>query len=311
MRANNHKGLLMAEWAMLAYTAFTLVLMAVLWGRLVDPVGMLAGRAGAVLTTLVLWGVYRRWPCRLTMLVRVAGLMAWLSWWYPDTYELNRSLHNLDHLFAQADQWLFGCQPALVLPQRFPQPVVSELLALGYVSYYPLICLVVLYSFFSRYERFTQTVFVIMGSFFLFYVVFDLLPVVGPQFYYEAVGCDQIAQARFPDLGRYFYDHQASLPVPGHDGGLFYQLLQQAHAAGERPTAAFPSSHVGVSVMLLLLALQLRSRRLFWVMLPFVVLMFFATFYIQAHYVVDALAGIPVGVLFCLVLSRFGGTSRR
>ena len=299
---SDKKGLLWAEWAMLGYTALTLVLMAVLWDRLVSPVDMLAGRAGAVLTTLALWGVYRRWPCRLTMFVRVAGLMAWLGWWYPDTYELNRVLPNLDHLFASAEQWLFGCQPALVLPVRFPQPVVSELLSLGYVSYYPLIVALVLVYFFRRYERFTYAVYVVMASFFIFYVVFDLLPVAGPQFYYEAVGCDLIAQGQFPDLGLYFRDHQESLPIPGWNDGLFYDLLVDAHNAGERPTAAFPSSHVGITTVLLWLAWEVRSRWLLAVMAPLAVLMFFATFYIQAHYAIDAIAGLFAGTAFYFVL---------
>ncbi len=287
---------------MLGYTALTLILMAVLWDQLVNPVGMLEGRAGAVLTTLVSWAFYRRWPCRLTMFVRVVGLMAWLGWWYPDTYELNRVLPNLDHLFAQAEQWIFGCQPALVLLERYGQPVVSEMLSLGYVSYYPLIVGLTLFYFFRRYERFTYAVYVVMASFFIFYIIFDLLPVAGPQFYYEAVGCDLIAQGQFPNLGHYFLDHQESLPIPGWKDGVFYDLLVDAHNAGERPTAAFPSSHVGVTVILLWLAWEARSRWLFWVMIPFAVLMFFATFYIQAHYAIDAIAGLIVGTAIYFLL---------
>lgn len=287
---------------MLGYAALTLVMMIVLWQELVNPVGMLVGRAEAVATTLALWGLYRWRPCRLTMLIRVAGLMAWLGWWYPDTYELNRVLPNLDHLFAQAEQWTFGCQPALVLLERFPQSLVSELLSLGYVSYYPLIITLVFFYFFRRYERFTYAVYVVMASFFIFYVVFDLLPVAGPQFYYEAVGCDLIAQGHFPDLGHYFRTHQESLPIPGWKDGPFYHLLVIAHDAGERPTAAFPSSHVGVTVVLLWLAWEARSRRLFWGMMPLAVLMFFATFYIQAHYAIDAIAGLFAGTALYFLL---------
>jgi len=306
-----NKGLLAFEWATLAYVVFTLVVMAVLWPRLLCPWDMLAGRAGVVATTLVLWGVYRRWPSRFTMLLRAVGQMLWLSWWYPDTYELNRCLPNLDHVFASAEQWLFGCQPALTLCQQWPQPFVSEPLALGYVSYYPLIAAVFIYYFLRRYDEFARCVYVILGSFFLFYVIFVLLPVAGPQFYYEAVGTDVIAQGHFPDIGHYFYDHQESLPIPGKAGGFFYQLLQQAHDAGERPTAAFPSSHVGVTTVLMWLAWHSRSRLLFFAMLPLAVLMFFATFYIQAHYVIDAIAGLVVGTAMYFALARGDFFSKR
>ena len=43
------------------------------------------------------------------------------------------------------------------------------------------------------------------------------------------------------------------------------------------------------------LAWEARNRRLFFSLLPFAVLMFFATFYIQAHYAIDAFAGLLVG----------------
>lgn len=311
MAGCKQKGLLAFEWAALIYIAVTLVLIAVLWQKLVSPLTMVQGRVAVVVMTLALWAVYRWRPCRLTMLLRVVGQMAWLGWWYPDTYELNRVLPNLDHLFAEAEQWVFGCQPALLFSWQWPQPILSEVLTLGYVSYYPLIAAVVLYYFLRRYAEFTHCVFIIMGSFFLFYIIFDLLPVAGPQFYYEAVGIKEIAQGHFANVGMWFLDHQNSLPSPGYSDGLFYHLLQQAHEAGERPTAAFPSSHVGITTVLLCLAWHARSRWLFFTMLPLGILMFFATFYIQAHYVIDAIAGIFTGLLFYYLLSRVADFSTK
>ena len=298
------RGLLWLEWVMVAYAALTTLLIIAVWGRLHEPMQMLWGRGQALLMTLALWGAYRLYPCRLSMCGRVAGQMLFLSWWYPDTFELNRIFPNLDAFFAQAEQSIFGCQPALTLCQDYASPVISELLSLGYVSYYPMIAAVVLFYFLFRYERFLRTSFIIMASFFLFYVIFVLLPVAGPQFYYQAVGTDQIAQGVFPHLGDYFdrlpfdiTNNDHSLPTPGWKDGLFYRLLIDAHYAGERPTAAFPSSHVGITTVVLWLAREARNRRLLFTMLPLAVLMFFATFYIQAHYVIDAIAGLFVGTL--------------
>ena len=289
-------GLYWFEWVMIGYTVLTLIIMACFWNAIPNKGAMFLLRGLAVLLTLALWRVYRLWPSRLTLMLRVAGQLVLLSQWYPDTYELNRIFPNLDHVFAQWEQTLFGCQPALLFSQNFPSPWVSELLELGYVSYFPMIAAVSFYYFLKRYDRFPYAAFVILASFFLFYVIFIFLPVAGPQYYYQAVGCDKIAQGIFPDMGHYFLDHQESLTIPGHHDGIVYHLLQITHAAGERPTAAFPSSHVGASTVLLLLAWESRSRRLFWSLVPFSLLMFFATFYIQAHYVIDAIAGIPVGI---------------
>ena len=283
------------EWVVMGYAVLSALLIMVLWGRMVNPLPMLVGRGGAVVMTIGLWQLYRWRPSKLTMMLRVAGQLCLLGWWYPDTYEFNRLFTNLDHVFAGIEQSVFGCQPALLLSQQWPSPWVSEPLCLGYFSYYPMIAAVAFYYLLKRYERFSYCAFVILGSFFLFYVIFIALPVAGPQFYYQAVGIDQIAQGHFPPVNDYFLTHQESLPIPGH--GLFHDLVQQAHDAGERPTAAFPSSHVGIAVVLLWLAWETRSR---WLMAPLLVLsvlMFFATFYIQAHYAIDAVAGLFAGTM--------------
>ena len=300
--ATPRRGLCWFEWVMIIYALATFVFIAVFFGRLNHPGTMIMGRILAMLMTAALWGAYRLWPCRLIMTLRVAAQILLLSWWYPDTYELNVVFPNLDHIFASWEQALFGCQPALLFSQNFPSPWVSELLSLGYVSYYPMIAAVAFYYCIRHYDRFLYCSYVILGAFFLFYVIFIFLPVVGPQYYYMAVGTDQIAQGFFPDLGYYFHDHQASLTIPGYKDGFVYHLLHQAHDAGERPTAAFPSSHVVISVVLLWLAYEARSRKLFYVLLPLSVLMFFATFYIQAHYAIDAIAGIFVGTAIYFLL---------
>ena len=296
------KGLLAVEWVILGYFLFTLILMLFTYTKLQNPESMLWGRARFLVITLALWGVYRMIPCRFTLFCRVGAQLALLSWWYPDTYEFNRMFHNLDHVFAGYEQQLFHMQPALVFSQKISSPVFSELMHLGYASYYPLIGLVSLYFFFYKYQEFARATFIILASFFIYYVVFIFLPVTGPQYYYLAAGVDQIAQGNFPNVGDYFATHDESLPIPGWDGGFFYQCVASAHATGERPTAAFPSSHVGVTAILLLLAWHARNRKLLCIILPFFVLMCFATVYIQAHYAVDVIGGWISGVVIYAVL---------
>jgi membrane-associated phospholipid phosphatase len=59
---------------------------------------------------------------------------------------------------------------------------------------------------------------------------------------------------------------------------------------GERPTAAFPSSHVGMSTILMILAFR-ANKYLFACLIPFYLLLCGATVYIQAHYLIDSIAG--------------------
>lgn len=295
------KGLFPLEWAVLAYTALTLIIVLFTATKLHNPDAMIWGRVRIATVTMAMWVVYRLLPCRLTRLLRVVVQLLMLGWWYGDTYNLNLLFPNHDPFFAALDQQLFGCQPALLFAEQLPQAVVSELMDLGYVSYYPIIALVCLYYFFRRYDEFERTVFIIMASFFAFYVFYDLLPVTGPMYYYHAVGIDQVARGVFPEVGNYFATHQEMLPSPGYADGVFHHLLELVHE-DEHPTAAFPSSHVGVCVICMLLLWRTRQRGLFVALLPLVLLLCLATVYIRAHYAVDALAGLVIGVAFYFLL---------
>ena len=177
-------------------------------------------------------------------------------------------------------------------------------MCLGYVSYFPLMTLLLLYYFFRRYDEFPMAAFVMLASFFAYYLIFIFLPVTGPQFYYLAVGTDNIAQGIFPNIGDWFLTHSERMAAPGWSDGFFYHLLDITHDAGERPTAAFPSSHVGITTVVLLLARRTHCRWLTLVILPFYVLMCLSTVYIYAHYAIDAIAGLLTGVLFYYMALR-------
>lgn len=292
------KGLMAVEWVTMAYLLFTLVIVLFAYTRVENPQAMIWGRVRIAAMTLALWGAYRLVPCRLTRCVRIVTQLALLGWWYPDTYEINRMFPNLDHVFAVAEQQMFGCQPAVYFAQTFSSNVVSELMSMGYASYYPMILAVVMFYFFRRYTEFERCALVVLASFFLYYVIYIFVPVAGPTFYYKAVGMQNILAGVFPNIHHYFNTHTDCLATPGYADGFFYHMVEEAKAAGERPTAAFPSSHVGISTVCMFLAWHSGSRRLFWLFMPFYILLCLSTVYIQAHYVIDALAGLVTGALF-------------
>ena len=299
---NPKKGLMTLEWVMLGYMAITIITMLFTYTKLVNPEAMLWGRLRVLVMTIALWAVYRMIPCRITKMVRIIAQMALLAWWYPDTYEINRMFPNLDHIFAGWEQNLFGCQPALLFAKALPWAVVSELMSMGYFMYYPMIALVTFYYFFCRYYEAERAVFVMLSSFFIYYLIYIYVPVVGPTFYFDAVGISEITKGIFPALGDYFNTHTNCLPTPGYTEGIFYQLVEDAKNAGERPTAAFPSSHVGVSTICMLLVWHAGNRKMLYVMLPFYIFLCLATVYIQAHYLIDAIAGLISAVVIYFVL---------
>lgn len=300
------KGLLALEWVMLGYLVLTLLIVFFTYTKTENPDAMIWGRIRVAAVTAGMWAVYRMLPCRITLFLRITVQLALLGWWYPDTYEINRMLPNLDHVFAALEQQIFGCQPALLFCEAMPWPVASELMSMGYASYYPMIVVVVVFYFLFRYKEFERTAFVVLAAFFLYYLIYIFLPVTGPTFYYKAVGLDNIARGIFPNVHDYFNYYQDCLPTPGYEKGLFYQMVESAKDAGERPTAAFPSSHVGISTILMMLAWHSGSRRLFYMLTPFYVLLCLSTVYIQAHYAVDVVAGLATGAAFYFALMWVG-----
>ena len=299
-----HRGLMALEWVVLAYMVLTLLIVLFASTKLSNPETMVWSRVRLGAVTLAMWVVYRLVPCRLTRLARVVVQMLLLGTWYADTYELNKLFANLDPCFASLEQSLFGCQPALLFSQQFSQGLFSELMYMAYASYFPIILVTVMFYFCCRYEQFERTAFVVLASFFAFYLIYDVVPVTGPMYYYHAVGTDQVAKGIFPAVGDYFLTHTDMMTSPGWADGLFYQVVAQLHTAGERPTAAFPSSHVGISVVCMMLLWRTRNRKVFCCLLPFALLICLATVYIRAHYAVDVIGGLLTGVLFCLLWGR-------
>jgi membrane-associated phospholipid phosphatase len=127
--------------------------------------------------------------------------------------------------------------------------------------------------------------------------------VTGPQYYFPAIGLENARDGVFASLGDYFNFNHELLPGPGYSKGFFYKLVESSQQVGERPTAAFPSSHVGISTILMIMAARL-SKRLALFMLPFYVLLCCATVYIQAHYLIDAIAGFVSSIILYVLVSR-------
>lgn len=228
---------------------------------------------------------------------RFAFVGALLIYWYPETFDINRMIPNFDYLLASLEQNIFGFQPALVFSQMYPQSWFCELLNMGYFAYYPLIIGTSAYLYFKDRRYFEYFFFIVLFSFFCYYTIYILFPTAGPQFYFQAIGLDQAQAGIFPHVGYYFDKHQELL-TPASNSGFFSQMVQNTQQVGERPTAAFPSSHVGISTLIFILILKNRRYIFFSMLFPIYLALVAATVYIQAHYLIDVIAGLATSVLF-------------
>ena len=301
-RKDYEKGLWSMESITLIYMLFTTLLIAYYWQGLADPTGMLVTRFVMLGAMAAAYGLYRLYPCRALRIVRVFPPLLGLIFWYPETYDFCSQLPYLDHVFAQIDQTLFGCQPALVFNQIVTSTFWSEAFNMGYYAYYYMMGATLIFYLLCRYREADRAGFIFLASFFLFYMIYEFLPVAGPQYYFKAVGTEAAETGVFPAVGYYFQTHTEML-MP-EIKGIFSQLVLGAQEVGERPTAAFPSSHVGMSTVTMLLAWQTKNKWLFWLMMPLYLLLCCATVYIQAHYLIDSICGFFAAVLFFWLTSQ-------
>ncbi len=290
MKASNIKlKLLPVEKVTLAYILITAVYLAVFIGKLDNPLVHFVIRAGVTALIFLLAWLHTVRFNPVVECIRYFLPFALLTYWYPETYYYNNFFFpNLDHYFVAADQLLFGCQPSLEFSKCVPWAWFSELMYFGYFSYYFIFFGTTLWCYIRQKELAGKAVFMFVCSFYLFYIIFIILPVVGPQFYFT------------PPLDE----------VP--DGYIFCKIMRFLQDTGEKPTGAFPSSHVGITFTVVIFVAQ-HCRALLKYVLPLFIILVLSTVYIKAHYLIDVIGGFAaVAITYPLVnlLYRKIGYSR-
>ena len=293
------KGLTIVEKITIAYIIFTSVLLC-WYGPSMDGFdSLVTTRIGVIVIIGVLYLLRKFFPCRFTQLFSTVVVMLGLIFWYQEVYFFSSQLPYKDHIFSSIDWHLFGCQPSVEFCQRVTSTFWSEAFNLGYYSYYYLMLVTIFFYGLCRYKESEKAEFVFLTSFFLFYVIYEFLPVAGPYYYFHAIGLEAANSGNYPDLGHYFQTNHEMLHQQVK--GVFSALVHDTQEFGELPAAAFPSSHCGMTVITMILAWKSRNRWLFWLMMPLAVLLCCATVYIRAHYLIDTIGGLVFAVVFyCL-----------
>jgi membrane-associated phospholipid phosphatase len=204
---------------------------------------------------------------------------------YRETAALNHGLVSgfLDPFFIRLEGRIFGLQPSLAFMDRLPCVGVSELFYAAYFSYYLMIAGVGVALFVRNRRHFFHYVSVISFAFYVCYLVFIFMPVVGPPIFFE-----EISGYRLPA------DVQPAVPPTFPEAitaGLFYRIMALIYRMFEGPGAAFPSSHVVIAIATVFFSFRyLRPIR--WPHFAVAILLCLATVYCRYHYVVDVVAGV-------------------
>jgi membrane-associated phospholipid phosphatase len=274
------KTLFAVEKISIVYVCFTALIAVTFGAKDSYAFAMIAYRALFVAAIFALKFWYQRRNTKTVWLVRNLFPLAFIAYWYPETYYMNEHIFgNLDMFFAHADQYLFGCQPSLEFSKCLPQIWINELMNFGYLSYYFIIAATVFIAFVKSRKCMEYAVFVILCSFFIYYATFIILPVTGPQFY--------------------FASPENSIPC----GGFFRSAMIFLQEMGEKPTGAFPSSHVGICLICMYFIFR-YSRKIFYLLVPVAFILICSTVYIKAHYLIDIVGGFASAPIYFAISKK-------
>ncbi len=204
---------------------------------------------------------------------------------YRETEELNQMFiaGYLDPTLFRLEQRLFGSQPSLAFMELLPYAWVSEVLYTAYFSYYLMIAGVGVALFLRDRRQFFHYVSVVSFVFYVCYLTYIIIPVVGPRILYRTIPGYVLPADVVPAV-------IPAVPATVRSGPIF-QLMAWIYETFEALGAAFPSSHVAVAIATAWFSFR-YLRRIRWFHAVMVALLCISTVYGRYHYVVDVVAGI-------------------
>lgn len=190
-----------------------------------------------------------------------------------------------DAPFIALEARLFGLQPSWEFMAALPYRLVAELFYMAYFSYYLIVFGVGFAIYLNDRARFFHYVSLVAVVFFVCFLIFIFFPVLGP----TAIL-----------IPKYAAKVGIAFPVPPFPpavaSAFFFKVMGFIHPNYQVIGAAFPSSHVAVSLTALYCA-WLYFRRMRYVLLVDVMLLMLSTVYCRYHYAVDVLGGIIVALV--------------
>ena len=180
---------------------------------------------------------------------------------------------EFDPLIIRIDKYFFGELPNIQI-LKYVQPLLTEIMQISYGIYWFTIPLGgAIFYFNNNYDHYERLLYYITITFFISYFFFIFFPVAGPRFYIA----DQIS---ITYKGIFLTNHLRNF------------IEYAAYRGG-----AFPSSHVGVAVVILIFMLYFKTKTALFIFLPLVIALSLATVYGQYHYLGDVISGLIMGTI--------------
>lgn len=273
-------NLLPYDWVAIGYLAITGALILIFHKNVVRWYLYLIARALGIAGILLLTFIQESLAFPLQF-IRDWYPLSTIALFYFEMGKLTQMVFQryFDETVIRWEKQVFKGMPSLELSGRFPSVVLSEVLHLCYFSYYIISVFLAAWLYFGGQTRpFQETVFAETLVFNLSLLCYPFLPATGPRYLFKKI--------------------EGEL-----SGGFFFKLTHSILSRGSSKGTAFPSSHVSLSVIVLLCAFRYDSTASL-ILLPMCTGLTLGTVYGRFHYAIDALAGV---VLACIV---FGITSK-
>jgi membrane-associated phospholipid phosphatase len=277
--------LIKIDFLFLGFLLTTTILLICSWNQTENVIDLLTTRGIIFVVRLTFIFLNPILKSSLFSFLRNIYPVLFAGYFYTETVYYNKLFfNNLDSIFINLDESLFGFQPSLEFSKSFSSSWFAELMYFGYFSFYFIILGFIIIMYFKHKKFFVENVFKVTFSLLFFYFLFAIFPSAGPQFYFNEI--------------------ERVVPM---NGFIFQDIMHAIQAGAEQPTGAFPSSHVGVTVAILILA-QKKLPLFFKFCLPLTVILILSTVYIKAHYAVDAVFGLliaPIIVYLATIMYNY------
>jgi len=214
------------------------------------------------------WGILRDWFPFLII------LLMYYTLWGDATLLIVTT--DRDRALMALDQRIFGFQASLVL-QRIISPGMTAYMNFAYFFHVINIPIVACFVYAWRDRaRFREMMSGLMVVSFLGLLGYLLVPAIGPM---------------------YTLRNQYTVPL-SHSIWMFNRDVDFMDFA-RISRDVFPSLHVAISFVVWLYAYR-NSKKLFWILSPLILSLWFSTLYLRYHYLIDVVAGLilaPVSYL--------------
>jgi len=197
------------------------------------------------------------------------------------------SHNDMDHLLAKADEFLFGVQPSVFL-----EPLTR-------------------FSLLVSWSSFAYLSFIFIPPFIAFYLYFkkeyfDFKITMLAAMFLQAIGC--IGYILIPAIGPgYAFPEWYSTTISGSSITHFTKdFINTARITRD----CFPSLHAGLSA-LFFFSLFKNHKKMFFLLIPLILSLWFSCVFLRYHYLVDIIAGIMLAFISRSITYRLFSESYR